>query len=325
LKLLHYIERRLLHCVLLLAAVSVFSFGMSLLAPGSYFDEMKLNPQISAETIAGLRAQYGIDQPLVVRYGHWMKAVLKGDFGHSFAYNLPVSTLLKYRIRNTLLLGTAGMLLAWAFALPLGILSACHRQKLLDRVAAGFSTLLLGTPELVLGLLFLLLAARTQTLPAGGMMSLDSADSGTAARATDIARHLIIPSFVLALAALPVLFRHIRSSMVEALNAPFIQAARGHGITQWRLLLRHALPAAANPLITLFGISVATLLSGSLLVEVISGWPGIGPLFLTAIYDRDFFLVIGVVLLSSLFLVSGNFIADMLLYASDPRIRAEAK
>jgi peptide/nickel transport system permease protein len=113
--------------------------------------------------------------------------------------------------------------------------------------------------------------------------------------------------------------------MVEALNAPFIQAARGHGITQWRLLLRHALPAAANPLITLFGISVATLLSGSLLVEVISGWPGIGPLFLTAIYDRDFFLVIGVVLLSSLFLVSGNFIADMLLYASDPRIRAEAK
>jgi peptide/nickel transport system permease protein len=251
--------------------------------------------------------------------------VLKGDFGHSFAYNLPVSALLKYRIRNTLLLGTAGMLLAWAFALPLGIWSACHRQKLLDRVATGFSTLLLGTPELVLGLLFLLLAARTQILPAGGMMSLDSADSGTAARATDIARHLIIPSFVLAFAALPVLFRHIRSSMVEALNAPFIQAVRGHGITQWRLLLRHALPAAANPLITLFGISVATLLSGSLLVEVISGWPGIGPLFLTAIYDRDFFLVIGVVLLSSLFLVSGNFIADMLLYASDPRIRAEAK
>jgi peptide/nickel transport system permease protein len=315
----------LLHCLLLLAAVSVLSFGMSLLAPGSYFDDMKLNPQISAQTISGLRAQYGIDQPLVIRYAHWMKSVLKGDFGHSFAYNLPVSTLLKYRIRNSLLLGTAGMFLAWALALPLGIWSACHRQKLLDRIATVFSTLLLGTPELVVALLFLLLAARTRILPVGGMMSLDSGDFGASAKMVDLAQHLIIPSLVLALAALPVLFRHIRSSMVEALSAPFIRVARGHGIRPWRMLLRHALPAAANPLITLFGISLATLLSGSLLVEVICGWPGIGPLFLTAIYDRDFFLVIGVVLLSSLFLVSGTFIADMLLYASDPRIRADAK
>jgi peptide/nickel transport system permease protein len=113
--------------------------------------------------------------------------------------------------------------------------------------------------------------------------------------------------------------------MLEALNATFISAARGHGIPQWRLLLRHALPAAANPLITLFGFSLATLLSGSLLVEVITGWPGVGPVFLTAIYDRDFFVVVGVVLLSSLFLVTGNFLADMLLYASDPRIRAEGR
>ncbi len=311
--------------MLLLAAVSVFSFGMSLLAPGSYFDEMKLNPQISAQTIAGLRAQYGIDQPLVIRYGRWMKSLMRGDFGYSFGYNLPVSTLLKYRIRNTLLLGTSGMVLAWTLALPLGIWSACRRHRRLDRIATAFSTALLGTPELVLALLFLLLAVRTQLLPAGGMMSLDSADSGAGAKAADIARHLIIPALVLALAAVPVLFRHIRGSMMEALDAPFISAARGHGIPQWRVLLRHALPAAANPLVTLFGFSLATLISGSLLVEVITGWPGVGPLFLTAIYDRDFFVVVGVVLLSSLFLVSGNFVADMLLYASDPRIRAEGR
>jgi peptide/nickel transport system permease protein len=310
--------------VLLLAAVSVFSFCMSLLAPGNSFDEMKLNAQISAQTIAGLRAQYGIDQPLIIRYGHWMKSVMRGDFGYSFAYNLPVSTLLKYRIRNTLLLRTTAMVLAWMVALPLGIWSACARHRLLDRFATTFSTALLGTPELVLALLFLLLAARTQLLPAGGMMSLDSADSA-AAKAADISRHLIIPALVLALAALPVLFRHIRASMIEALNTPFISAARGHGIPQWRLLLRHALPAAANPLITLFGFSLATLLSGSLLVEVITGWPGVGPLFITAIYDRDFFVVVGVVLLSSLFLVSGNFVADMLLYVSDPRLRAEGR
>jgi peptide/nickel transport system permease protein len=314
-----------IHCVLLLAAISILSFGMSLLAPGSYFDEMKLNPQISAATIAGLRAQYGVDQPLVIRYAHWIKSVVRGDFGHSFAYNLPVSTLLKKRVRNTLLLGLTGMFMAWALALPLGIWSACSPHKFLDRITSGIVTLLLGTPELVLALLFLLLAARTRIFPAGGMISLDTVDAGLGTRAVDIALHLVLPALVLALAALPVLFRHIRSSMLEVLDAPFMGAARGHGIPQRRLLLRHALPAAANPVLTLFGISVATLLSGSLLVEVISGWPGMGPLFLTAISDRDIFVVIGVVLLSSVFLVSGNLIADLLLYASDPRIRAEGR
>jgi peptide/nickel transport system permease protein len=154
-------------------------------------------------------------------------------------------------------------------------------------------------------------------ISAGG----DSLDSWTGAR--DIAFHLLLPAIGLAIVTLPALIRHIRSAMIEALEAPFIRAARGHGISRLRLLFRYALPVAANPLITLAGLSVATMLSASLLVEVVLSWPGLGPLMVEAILARDVYVVIGIVMLSSMFLVAGNLLADLLLFASDPRIRVE--
>jgi peptide/nickel transport system permease protein len=134
----------------------------------------------------------------------------------------------------------------------------------------------------------------------------------------------MLPVSVLVLTALPLLVRHVRSAMIGVLEAPFLQAARGHGIPRRRLLYRYALPAAANPLISLFGFSVGTLLSGSLLVEVVMSWPGLGPLLVEAILSRDLYVVIGGVLLSTLFLVIGNLIADLLLYWADPRTRVES-
>jgi peptide/nickel transport system permease protein len=318
----HYFERRALHSIVLLFLVSFFAFTISQLAPGSFLDEMKMNPQISAHTIDALRVQYGLDQPLPVRYFRWLKSAVSGDLGYSLAYNLPVSSLLGQRLRNTLLLGTSAMLLAWMMALPLGIWSAYRENRALDRAFNALSTLLLGTPELALGLLFLIFAARYGNLPSGGMSSAKASDT-VWKTAGDLFLHLIVPATVLALATFPILFRHTRSAMAEAWNAPFLKAARGHGIGTVRLLLRHALPAAANPLISLFGLSLAALASGSFLVEVIVGWPGLGPLFLEAIYARDFQVVVAIVVLFSVFLIAANLIADLLLYAADPRVRAE--
>lgn len=312
-----YFERRLVHSVALLIAISVVAFAISQIAPGGFLDEMKLNPQISTETIAGLRMQYGLDQPLPVRYFRWLKSVAVGDFGYSLAYNLPVSRLIWERLGNTLLLGATSMLLAWALALPCGIWSGYKPQRWLDRLFVASSTLLLGTPELALALLFILLAAHFGD---------SSADLGTQHAGETLKStfdHLAIPALVLAVAAFPILFRHIRSAMNEAWHSPFVQAARGHGIGDRRLLLRHALPAAANPLASLFGLSLAGVVSGSFLVEVITGWPGVGPLFLDAIYVRDFHVVMAVVMLFSVFLIASNLIADLLLYAADPRVRAE--
>ena len=317
-----YIERRVASGLLLLLAVSLLSFSLSALAPGSFLDEMKLNPQISPETFTALRAQYGLDQPIALRYAHWLRAALHGDLGFSFAYNTPVSSLIWTRCRNTLLLTGTATFLVWLLAVPLGILSAA-KGGWLDRICSFGSSLLLSVPEIVIALALLAFAVRSGRLPIGGMASLNAEDFSLTQRIRDTVLHLVVPAAALVLAALPIVLRHTRTAMAEVLQAPFIKAATGHGIFRVRLLLRHALPAAASPLISLFGFSIAGLLSASLLIEVITGWPGLGPLFLESIFARDFQVVIAVVMVSSALLVVGNLMSDLLLYAFDPRIRVE--
>ncbi len=320
---MRYLQRRLMHGVLLLVGVSVLCFLLSDLAPGSFFDEMKLNPQISSDTIAALRSQYGLDQPLPVRYGRWVKSVFRGEFGYSFAYNSSVKSLLVVRARNTLFLTALATLLAWLIAVPLGVWTAAHPGKWVDRVSMGGTSLLLSVPELVLVLGLLYVVIRTHALPVGGMVSTGFDQLGTWGRVWDLATHLVVPVTTLVLASLPILVRHVRASMIEILRTPFIQSARAHGIGRMRLLFRHALPAAANPLISLFGLSVGGLLSGSLLVEVIMGWPGLGPLLLESSMSRDLYVVVGIVMSSTLFMIFGSLIADIMLVAADPRVRVE--
>jgi peptide/nickel transport system permease protein len=316
-----YLARRLLHSIVVLVGVSLLSFLFLDLAPGEFFSDMRLNPQISPETIAALRSQYGLDQPLPVRYGRWVRSVAKGEWGYSFAYNLPVSQLIWVRACNTLALTIVAAALAWLIAIPAGILAAERPGRTADRIAGTASSTLLAMPDLLIALGLVVLAVRTRAFPAGGMASLDAASFGSMERVKDVIAHFTLPVLALVLATFPVFFRHVRAAMVEALASTSVLAARGHGIPRRRILLLYALPAAANPLISLFGLSLATLLSGSLLVEVVMSWPGLGPMLLEAIFSRDLYVVIGAVMLSTLFLVAGNLLADILLYWIDPRIR----
>jgi peptide/nickel transport system permease protein len=318
-----YLERRMVHGALLLASVSVLCFLFTDLAPGNFFDEMKLNPQISSDTVAALRSQYGLDRPLPVRYGRWVQSVLKGEWGYSFAYNSPVRGLILLRARNTLLLTGCATLIAWLIAVPLGVWTASRAGSWPDRVCMSGTSFFLAVPEMVVVFGLLYFVIRSHALPAGGMMSRGFEQFGFTEKITDLAKHLIVPVLTLVLASLPILVRHVRASMIEVLNAPFIAAARGHGISRARVLFRYALPAGANPLISLFGLSLAGLLSGSLLVEVITGWPGLGPLLLEASISRDLYVVIGVVMSSTVFMIMGNLLADALLVAVDPRVRTE--
>jgi peptide/nickel transport system permease protein len=156
----------------------------------------------------------------------------------------------------------------------------------------------------------------------GGMVAGDVEELSLWARIDDVATRMMLPTLILALSQSAVIVRHIRSSVVEVLGTPYVQAARGLGIGPTRLLFRHVLPVALNPAISLFGLSLAGLISGSLLVEVVTGWPGLGPLILEATLSRDLYLVIGGIMFSALFMIGGNFVADLMLLASDPRIRA---
>ena len=320
-----YFLRRLGHAFLLLIGVSLLAFLFTTLAPGNYFDEMRLNPQIAPETVAALRVQYQLDRPLPIRYVSWLDSLLRGEMGFSFAYNSPVAPLLWVRARNTLLLTITATLLAWGIALPLGVWSADRIGRLPDRLLSWGTAGLLVIPDLALALGLLLFGVKSGWFPTGGMASVDFETLSPLDKFRDLALHMTLPVAALVLSALPLLVRHVRAAVAEVLDAPFLLAAMGHGIPKRRLLYRYALPAAANPLISLFGFSVGTLLSGSLLIEVVMSWPGLGPFLLEAILARDLYVVIGGILLSTLFLVGGNFLADMLLYWADPRIRTESR
>lgn len=317
-----YFLQRLLRSVLLLVGVSLLCFLFTEMAPGSFFEEMRLNPQISPETIATLRAQYGLDRPLAVRYSRWIAAAIHGDLGYSIAYNVPVAPLLWMRAKNTLLLTLTATFLTWAIGLPLGLLTASRRGKLADRLATPASSFLLSLPEIVLAVGLLALAVRWRIVPVGGMVSLGFEDLSRWEKIRDIAVHMLLPVSILVLGAVGVVERHVRASVLEVRDTPYIQAARGLGVGRARLLFRHVLPVAINPAISLFGFSIAALLGGSLVVEVVTGWPGLGPLILDATMSRDLYVVIGAVLFSAVFMIAGNLIADLMLFASDPRIRA---
>jgi peptide/nickel transport system permease protein len=313
--------RRSLRMAGVLFGVSVLCFLFTEMAPGSFFDEMRLNPQISPETVSALRAHYGLDQPLLARYARWLTSVAHGDLGFSIAYNAPVAPLLWRRALNTLILTTTVMILTWLIGIPLGVLSAANRGCWLDRLVEAGNSLLLSVPEIVIALGLLAIAVRWRTLPVGGMISLDHEELSWWGKTQDLARHLLLPTAILVLAGVSIVIRHVRASVIEVLDAPHVRASHSLGICPRRLLFRHVLPVAANPAISLLGFSVASLLSSSLLVEVASGWPGLGPLLLEATLARDLYLVIGGIIVSALFMVAGNLASDLLLIAFDPRIR----
>src|ERR1700732_1138001 len=242
------------------------------MAPGSFLDERRLSPQIPPETIAALRSHYRLDQPLLVRYGRWMKSALHADLGYSIAYNTPVAPLLWGRAKNTLLLTPTPLLLTWMISVPLGVWAANRRDGLLDKAVTLASSFLVSVPELVIAVAVLAIAVRWRILRVGGMMSADYEGLSAWAKLQDVLLHLALPAFVLVLCETAVIVRHVRASVLEVLGAPYVQAARGFGISRARLLFRHVLPVAANPAVSLLGFSLAGLLSGSVFVEVVCGW-----------------------------------------------------
>lgn len=318
-----FLSRRLLHGILLLFSVSVLTFALVDLAPGEFFDEMHVDPRISPETLAGLRSQHGLDRSFPVRYFSWVESVAKGEWGFSFAYDSPAAPIIWLRARNTLVLTGIATLLAWFFAIPFGVWSAAKPGRTANALTSGTISTLLAVPDLILALLLLLAGVRSGYFPAGGAVALDFEQLDFWAKCKDLVRHLFLPALCLAAGLLPLLLAHVRASMIEVLELPFIAAARAHGIAPLTLLLRHALPAAANPLISLLGFSMGILVSSSMIIEGVFGWPGLGQLLIEAILQRDFYLVVDAAVLATAFLIFGNLVADILLYAVDPRIRAE--
>ena len=305
----------------LLLGVSLLTFLLMSLAPGNYFTTLSQNPQVSQDTILKLKAQFHLDRPWYVQYCYWLKNVLSGDFGYSMAYKIPATSLIFQRLWNTFLLSFFALIFAWGTAIPLGIWAAVRKDSWVDRSCSFIAFFGLSIPDVLLSLLALWFAASTGWFPVGGAQSPLHDLMSPAEQFWDYAHHLILPALVLAAADLAGIMRRMRSCLLDTLRAEYVTAARARGLGEGWVIYKHALRNAINPLLTIFGYSLAGLLSGAFIVENIMAWPGLGRLTIEAFFARDSYLVVDGVVMATALLVVGNFIADILLAWSDPRIR----
>ncbi len=320
-----YIVKRILQAVLTLLLASALCFAIVQLAPGDYLDTLRSNPQISPEFIAQLEQQFGLDRPPIVQYGKWLLSVLtRLDFGRSFIYSRPVSALLAERIPATLLLAIASIIITWAIAIPLGIISAVKQNTLLDRTLRVLSYLGQGFPSFITALVLLFIAQITSPwFPIGGMTSINHADFSPLGKVLDIGWHMILPTIALSITSFAGLQRLTRGQLLDVLRQDYIQTARAKGLPENRVIYVHALRNAINPLITLIGFEFASLLGGSFIAEFFFNWPGLGRLILEAVRSQDLYLVMASLMMGATMLILGNLIADLLLKIIDTRIKLE--
>ena len=320
-----YIVKRLLQALLTLFLASALSFAIIQLAPGDYLDTLKQNPKISPERIAELQRQFGLDQPAIVQYWRWLvRVVTQFDFGTSFVYFRPVSSLLLERIPATLVMAIASIVVTWAIAIPLGIIAAVNQNRAFDRFLQVISYAGQGFPSFITALLLLILAQYTTPLfPVGGITSIDHADLSWFGQIVDYAWHLILPTIALSITSFAGLQRITRGEMLDVLRQDYIQTARAKGLPENRVIYVHALRNAINPLITLLGFEFASLLSGAFIAEYFFNWPGLGRLILSAVTAQDLYLVMASLMMGAMMLILGNLLADLMLKFADPRIRLE--
>jgi peptide/nickel transport system permease protein len=303
-----------------LLVVSLLVFAVTAFAPGDAFSEARLERQLSPAAIAALRHAEGVDRPFLMRYAHWLRSAARGDFGRSIVYRSPIAPLVARRALNSLTLVLAALVVTWAVVLPIGVWTAARDRSPDGRAVAAGATALVAVPDLLIAIALVVIAARSGVLPTGGLRAAGAEDAVGLAALVDRIRHSFLPVLALTLIAAPPLVRHVRASMLDALRAPYVLAAAARGIPYRRRLWRSALRAAANPLVSLFGLSFAALFSASMMVEVVMSWPGLGPLLLDAVRARDEQVILAGVTLATVLLLVGNGCADVLLRSVDPRI-----
>ena len=308
-----YILKRIIQTIPLLFIVSLISFFIIRLSPVDPLAELRLNPSISQETLVKERARLGLDKPIIVQYGLWAGSFLRGDLGITSSGE-KVSVKLCERIPNTLLLTTV-------VGIPLGVLGAVFNKSKYDRILTILSSVGMAIPSFFFAILLLIFAVKTGLFPVGGLTSYDFNDMNFFEKVCDISKHLVLPVTVLFTISLAGLQRQMRANMLEVLDSDYIKFARAKGLSEFKVIFKHALRNAINPMITLLGFEFAGLLSGAALTEYVFQYPGLGRLILEAVMKSDINLVMASLMMGSIMLVLGNLLADILLIITDPRVR----
>lgn len=312
-----------LQAALTLVVVAVLLFVLMRLAPGDPLWRLGAEQQMSPREIQHLREQYGLDQPIWRQLATWVASVGRGDLGTSIEYGRPVTSLIAERLPATLLLGGTVLLVNFSLGLWLGALQAVRRGSALDRWLTATSLAGYALPSFWLGLVLAWLAAvRWHILPAAGMQNpLLPPDAGLWTRGLDVGAHLILPATTLVIVSIASTMRYQRRALLEVLPLPYIAATRAKGLPEGTVLRRHAWRNALFPVLTLAGLWLPILATGSVFVESVFAWPGLGSLAAGAVGSRDYPLLMGTALLVSGLIVLGGLLADIAYGVLDPRIR----
>lgn len=317
-----FIFKRLLQTIPLLIIVSMVSFFIIRLSPIDPLAELRLNPSISQETLEKEIKRLNLDKPILVQYLSWAKSFVKGDLGYTSAGE-KVSVKLKQRIPNTLLLTLVVIFITWSVGIPLGIFSAVNKGSVFDRILTIIASVGMAIPSFFFAILMLIFAVNTGWFPVGGLTSYNFNEFTLVGKIVDISQHIILPALVLFTISLSGLQRQMRANMLEVLDSDYIKFARAKGLSENKVIYKHALRNAINPMITLLGFEFAGLLSGAALTEYVFQYPGLGRLILEAVMKSDINLVMASLMMGTIMLIMGNLLADILLAITDPRLRSK--
>lgn len=317
-----FILRRLIQAFFILLVVTFISFVIMNMAPGNAMQTF-IDPRIPPSELAKAEASLGLDQPIPVQYFRWLKAITEGNLGFSIKSGQAVLELILSRLGSTLTLMTSAFMLMFLLALFIGIISAAKPYSFIDYLATFLAFAGISIPGFFFALtLIYIFAVVLGWLPTSGLESYGQGLSGWAQFA-DRLEHLVLPVTVLAFTGVAELVRHVRSAVSESLSQDYIRTARGKGISEFKVLTSHALRNSWLPIITLIGVALPRFFSGSVIVEVIFAWPGMGRLLVDSVFARDFPVAMGINLFAAILVLLGSLLADSLYAIVDPRIRYE--
>ena len=318
---LYFIARRLAQMVPVLLAIATLNFLLLHMAPGDAADIIAGQMgHATPESVAALRAEFGLDKPLLDQYLIYLGKLVTLDLGYSFQYQLPVTTLILERLPATLLLMLSALFVAIAVGVALGVLAARFRGRWIDNAVSVGALVVYATPVFWLGLMLIVFfSIQLGILPSGGMRDIREETTGLAG-VLEVARHLVLPAATMALFYVAIYTRLMRASMLEVYTLDFITTARAKGLAEGSIAWRHAARNALLPVVTLAGLQFGHLLGGSVLVETVFGWPGLGRLVFDSLLQRDLNLLLGILFVSSVVVVLANLAADLAYGFLDPRI-----
>jgi peptide/nickel transport system permease protein len=313
---IRYVLGRLLQAIPLLFVITLIAFAILHLAPGDPA-ALLYGTDISAEQLAQIRASWGLDEPISVQYLKWLGNLMRGDLGRSFVDGRPALLVITERVPATLQLTLCGLLIALVLGLSVGVIAALRPHSTIGYVSTFFSTFLYSLPNFWLALLLILiLSVWLKLLPSAGMESLRGPTGSM-----DRLAHLIMPAFVISLREMGRLIRFTRASLLDVLGQDYIRTALAKGMTTRQMIIRHALRNALIPIITLLGLSAPQILSGSIVVETVFAWPGMGRLVVESAFQRNYTVLMGEIVMVGALVIIGNLLADLAYALVDPRIR----